>query len=91
MPNAPIGKKMVAGIHSHPQFHGFDYENFSTYRKDQWGNDIITGDLRWARDNNLPLYVVTPSGKIKKLTVTNRKNYNRPSYKVNTIFKGIKW
>jgi hypothetical protein len=95
IPNAPSGYNMVAAIHSHPKISGRDYENFSTYDDE---TALITGDLEWARNHyanitkeSIPLYVATPSGKIKKLTITSTKNYNRPDYKVVKVFTGIKY
>lgn len=78
IPNAPSGYTRVAGIHTHPNIAGRDNENFSST------NDYGTlgGDYLWAKSNNLPLYLATPSGKVKRIEYTTK-------FTITTVYKNL--
>ena len=85
IPFAPDGYTAVAGIHSHPNEPSnaivtFDHENFSTYDNG--------GDLYGVHSSGLPLYLVTPSGKVK---LAENKDRSKRTFNITTPFSGIDW
>ena len=96
VPGTKPGDSMVAAIHSHPDFLEGREENtnerFSGYTKRPDGTMELLGDSKWIKDNNRPLYLVTPSGKIIVKEAINRNGLmpefnNRTLYKQNIIWK----
>jgi len=84
IPSAPSGYTMVTGIHSHPNEPKYSVESFSS--RNEFGQ--LDGDYLWVQRNGVPLYLATPSGKIKVATSRDR---SKQSFNVDTVFKGINW
>jgi len=84
IPPAPSGYTAVAGIHSHPREPNYNWEVFSS--RDDYGR--LSGDLLWVQRNGIPLYLVTPSGKVR---MAERRPNTRQSFNEKIVFSGIKW
>ena len=54
VPNAPLFKKRVAALHTHPMGSWIGITRFSD------------ADKEWANDNKIPLYVHGPNGELRK-------------------------
>jgi|GEM_PF-4259694 len=84
LPGFIYGKKVVAGIHTHPISN-----SFSKYNLDDEGN-VVSGDRAWIDCTDIPLYLATPNGSIKVLT--KYYDYRESSnFSERTVFYGIKW
>ena len=88
------GYRMVAGIHTHPNLNTRDLPTGVRPEPEKFSmrDDLLRpdGDLKWVARNRVPLYVVTPSRKVRTLTVTDRFESNNPKYSEATVFGGIK-
>jgi hypothetical protein len=82
VPDAPSGYTRTGAVHTHIPVYGWRNESFSKF----WPNTrVLVGDHYWAADNQLPLYMATPRGNLRKLLYTGFD-----SYEDILVFRGLR-